>query len=236
MTFRTATTSAHWRFDITRNCSLTGTKLSGLRATLSEAANTWYAIYAVKSDDGEWVSVGDTVLPLRANYATLNSNFGTNGWVYLGMIRNGDGGSTTGDILNFVQHGNVTYFMNLGTGHNVTNVTGIILATTASASSLGWTYSAGTSGAVVPNNCSIGMFRTSFNNIATSFSVSSVADSGNHIFVRWTSTTTSKNTLTQWIPSTLGISIAVGSAGGMDISLEAFVDNVLGVGMNPVIQ
>jgi hypothetical protein len=158
------TSSAHKyrRLLITADAEFTtGTEDSGLRAALTEATNTWYAIYAVKSaiNASNFVLVGDTTTPIQANYSTLNSAYGANGWVYLGMIRNGDGANTSGDILQFVQAGNTTLFYN-----NCDTVTagadafGVRLANTNSAASLTWTYASGTGAAQIPSHISLGYF------------------------------------------------------------------------------
>lgn len=160
----TASTHKYRRFDITADAEFTsGTEDSGLRAALTEATDTWYAIYAVKSaiDSTKFVLVGDTTLPLQASFATLNTAYGTNGWVYLGLIRNGDGNGSTGDIVRFDQAGNVTTFhnQNSGTTHSSS---GIIFGTSASATTLDWTYASGTAGAQLPSYIKMGWWSAGF--------------------------------------------------------------------------
>lgn len=152
--FRTETGSGRYTMTISQNAvfnnATLGSNQGGLR-TGSAAANTWYACYAVKvtTFSANWVLVADTVLPIQANYSTLNSNFGTNGWVYLGMIRYGDQSANTTAILNFQQQGNSTYFLNVpGSG----SPSGIEFASNGSATSLTYSTSAGTSGLTIPNN------------------------------------------------------------------------------------
>lgn len=155
----TSSTTKYRRFDITADAEFTaGTEDSGLRAALSEATNTWYAIYAVKSviDTSKFVLVGDTTTPVTANYATLNTAYGTNGWVYLGSIRNGDDAGATGDIMNFVQHGNLTMFQNTLAAASGNNTFGLQLKSSASATTLTWTYAAGTGSEQIPSHILVG--------------------------------------------------------------------------------
>jgi hypothetical protein len=164
VTENTGSTSKHRRFIITENAVFaSGTENSGLRPTYVEANNTWYAIYAVKSqvDSTKFVLVGDTVTPVATNFAALDTAYGTNGWTYLGYIRNGDQGSTPGDILAFDMSGDQIRFRNAMTGGNSgTGLPGIRLATTASGTSITWTSATGTSGAVVPPTAIVGTFVT----------------------------------------------------------------------------
>lgn len=160
VTENTASTHKYRRFTITATAEfITGTEDSGLYTGLSEAANTWYAMYAVKSqiDSSKFVLVGTTTLPLQANYATLNTNLGTDSWVYLGMVRNGDGSAGNSDLLPFNQSGGVTYFTNQVTTATLSSsvvggMAGIIMATNASATSLTWAYATGTGSAQIPNH------------------------------------------------------------------------------------
>lgn len=155
VTENTGSTHKYRRFDITATAEFTtGTEDSGLYTGLTEAVNTTYFIYAVKSaiDTSKFVLVGTTTEPIQANVATLNTNFGTNGWVCIGLIRNGDESGTTGDILNFVQANDWIYFLNTCTG-NVSNrpMTGALFAGVASAASLTYTLARGTAAGQVPN-------------------------------------------------------------------------------------
>jgi hypothetical protein len=119
----TSVTSAYRRFTINTVASFTtGTEESGLRSGLSEASS-WYAIYAVKSliNSANFVLVGDSTLPIQANYSTLDAAYGANSWVYLGLFLNGSPSTYTpgpdpGDIFPFVQCGSLTLF----TGMDIT--------------------------------------------------------------------------------------------------------------------
>lgn len=150
----TSSTNKYRRFLITATAEFTsGTEDSGLYTGLSETNNTWYALYAVKSqiDATKFVLVGTTTLPIRANFSTLNTNLGTNAWVYLGMIRNGDSLAAPGDIIKFIQHSSLLKFLNpiSGTGSGKVG-TGIEVAT--GSSSVTYTYSAGTGDLQIPNH------------------------------------------------------------------------------------
>lgn len=232
-TIRTETSTTRTTFNITRNAVLvTSGAQSGLTGATSEAANTWYALYAVKVTDSSslWVTVGSTVLPLQANFTTLNTAYGANGWVYLGLVRNGDNSGATSDLLDFIQTGNFTMFKNSGTG-NVLNGSGVRLATSASATSITYSYSAGTGTTDIPNNSLQGVYligsgpgtgTASVTNSGGTESFAAAIGTGN-FFVR--------------VPVRLinGAKIANSSGVGMDIFLSGFYDQVLGVGSNPLL-
>ncbi len=231
---RTETSTTRTNMVITQNAVLTTSGgQGGLRTSLSEATNTWYAIYAVKCTDDttKWMSVGDTVLPIRANYATLNSNFGTNGWVYLGLVRNGDNSAATGDLLSWTMVGNKTCFWNQATGNSLTS-TGLRLATTAGATSVTYTYAAGTGTTSIPNNvlmvdfigiASGGSGTTQFANSANAYQIGAVIGTGRAAMKFSNSDAAS------------GLQVTNSSSVAMDIFLAGFTDGVLGVGSNPIL-
>lgn len=111
------TSSAHKfrRFDITATATyVSGTEDSGLRSGVSEVDNTWYCIYAIKSqiNTSNFILSGDSTIPKQSNIPTLDSRYGENSWVYLGLIRNnGDF-----DITKFTQAGNRTVFRDNSAG------------------------------------------------------------------------------------------------------------------------
>lgn len=231
--FRTVTSSTLYRFDITRNAALSGSKQSGLRSGLSEASDTWYALYAVKATDNatDWVLVGDTVLPLVANYATLNSNFGTNGWVYLGMIRNGDSASGGGDIVPFTMTGNITTF----TVNASSALPGIQFATGNDPQT--YTYAAGTGDLQVPNNLTHIIWGTRANGTASATAVS-IADSGGSYFcgLFGMNGATHNVQYRHIAASTEGCQISVtGATATVFIFVSGFIDGALGIGANPLI-
>lgn len=153
---RTETVSSRMVFDITRNAILTsGTAQSGLRTSLSEANNTWYHIYAVKVSGSttQWVAVGDTTSPVAANFATLDSAYGANGWEYLYTVKNGDNSGATGDLLACKQIGNKFVFVNSCSAGVA--MPGLILKT-ANGTANTWTYASGTGNEQVPLNIVVG--------------------------------------------------------------------------------
>lgn len=234
-TVRTETSTTRTTFNITRNAVLTTSGAqSGLTGATSEAANTWYALYACKVTDSstQWVTVGSTVLPLQANYATLNTAYGTNGWVYLGMIRNGDQSGSTSDILSFFQSGNMTMFTNNCTG-NAYPLSGIRFASSASAASVSWAIALGTSGQVFPNQVTQGLWSFATlvagnglylnDNVAVYYSYNVGVAGGVGSVGR------------MWLPKTaLQLGLNSGS-GTLDLVLSGFIDGALGVGSNPLL-
>ncbi len=229
---RQDSTTGRINCNLAQVAALSGAWQSGLR-TGTVANNTWYAVYAVKTTDNSlhFVTVADTVLPLQANYATLNSNFGTSGWVYLGLIRYGDNSGVANAILTFVQAGNTTCFRN-GAAGNGNNSHGINLATTASAATLTYTYAAGTGAAQIPANITI------VNYLATSGSVTgaiTMNNSGSSItYQSGPATNTALNTASAFVGATEGVLVG-GTTSTHDIYLTAFIDGVLGVGSNPIL-
>lgn len=197
------------------------------------ANNTWYACYAVKVTTfaADWVLVADTVLPLQANYATLNSNFGTNSWVYLGLIRCGDQTAAFSSVISFVMCGNETFFTNAtNTPSTAISRPGVSLAR-ATATSLTWAYAAGTSGAVVPANIVIGTFACSYGSVSGTATISDSAPTNYY----WAGTSTTYASPSWKGDVGRGIKATPPSSVAMEIYLCAFTDTVLGVGSNPVL-
>jgi hypothetical protein len=221
---------------ITQNAILSGAKQGGLR-TGAVANNTWYAVYAVKSQDDSttFVPVADTVLPIQANYATLNTNFGVNNWEHLGLIRYGDQGSTPTGIISFVQSGSYTAFTNQPTGQSTADTGfGLVFVTTAGATSLTWTYAAGTSGAVLPNNITFIMVDT-----ATQPTTQNVGftDSGANAYyaLSGNSAAAAYQHARAYIPASKGIKLSTATSVAMDILINGFNDSALGIGPNVLI-
>lgn len=149
----TAAAHKYRRFIITATAEYTtGTEDSGLHSGTTEDTNTWYAIYAVKSqiDSTKFILDGNLVMPVQANYATLDTAFGTNGWVYLGMIRNGDSQASTGDILSFVQAGPKTEFTNVYTASATGDTQYGIAVGDTTTTDMSWTVANGTGDLQVP--------------------------------------------------------------------------------------
>lgn len=162
VTENTNTASQYCRFNIEENASFAALpENSGLQPTYVRAANTWYVLYAVKSttDTTKFVVVGSTITPIPANYSALDSAYAASGWVPLGTIRYGDSDASSTGILSFRKSGRLVVFTNTVNGGN-TAVTGpgINLATTAGATSLTYTYAAGTGDLQIPANISQGIW------------------------------------------------------------------------------
>lgn len=232
-TLRTETSATRTTFNITRNAVLvTSGAQSGLTGATSEATNTWYALYGVKVTDSstQWVTVGSTVIPTQGNFATLNTAYGTNGWVYLGMIRNGDNNSATGDILTFTQAGNLTLFKNITAG-GASDTTGFKVAASGASTSLTYTYSAGTGTTDVPAHILMGYVGCG---IAAGTGTSNVNTAAGNL--EWgLSDGTHAYYTRPIILLPLGVRLTNPSSIAMEVYLVGYVDGVLGIGANPVL-
>lgn len=235
-TLRTDSTTGRINLNLSQVAALSGSAQSGLR-TGALANNTWYAVYAVKVSDStaNFVTVADVVLPVQASFATLNSNFGTNSWEYLGMIRYGDQSATANAVLRFQQSGGITMFDNACTVNALTGI-GIALATSASATTVTWTYAAGTSGAVTPTQIVMGFIMAQIIPGGTGTFTLSTGNSGNVWRVAEGS-----NTLTQLhsgsfllcLPGSIQTTGPASTSHG--IFLSGWVDPVLTGGANPIL-
>jgi hypothetical protein len=236
-----SSTSKYRRFIITETYNSTSTENSGLRTNYVEAANTWYALYAVKSttDTSKFVIVGDTVTPVQANVSALNSQYGSNSWVYLGSIRNGNGVSSHSDILSFTQTGNITLFSNVVPAVNLQvgdlPSPGLLLANTSGATALGWTYAAGTGAAQVPGNVSHLIWQPIFGNINSSQLVKNAAGTIRYSRL-YSGAATNGISYRLTIPASEGIELSFGSAASatFDALLVGFYDAALSGGPNPL--
>ena len=240
---RTDSTTSRIQCNLAQVAATSGSAQSGLR-TGTVAVNTWYAVYAVKVTDNSanFVAIADVVLPLQANYATLNSNFGTNGWVYLGLIRNGDNSGTTSGILKFVMSGSKTIFTNeIASGNmNVAialSEAGLKLATTAGATTLTYFRTTGTGTTDLPDNiifadwligCGAATDRWIVKSEAgTSNTLVRGPDIGNDAKIARLPNMVANNGLIQ--------TTAAASSIAYDTLIYGFVDSVLGVGANPIL-
>lgn len=226
----TSSTNKYRRFDITATASFTsGTEDSGLRSGLSEAANTWYAIYAVKSQISSlnFVLVGDTTLPLQANYSTLNSRYGTDSWVYLGIIRNGDNASATTDILNFIQSGAYTRFK---------NTSGTIVGSKFGSGAVPQTYtlSNGTGTTDIPNNFYLVEWNVIFSQTINNSPIVSDSSGARVYFFQGGLSVNVTLTLMWRAPVNDGYK-ADATGGNATVNIAGWFDAALGVGINPII-
>lgn len=237
--YRTDSTTTRINLNISQVAALSGTAQSGIR-TGTASANTWYACYAVKTSDNtsNFVMVCDTVLPTQANFATLNTNFGTSSWVYLGLIAYGDNGGATTTIKRFTQSGNVTLMQVANTtGFNVlATATGLLYATTAGATTLTYTLASGTTvGTQLPSNISFCYWAIA---CAPAGSELRIQDSSGARSIAQTACPTSNNGgMNFWVDALIGIKITngAGASKAQDIALVGFMDGVLGVGSNPML-
>lgn len=232
---RTETSTTRTTFNITRNAVLTTSGAqSGLTGATSEATNTWYALYAVKVTDSAtlWVTIGSTVIPTQGNYSTLNTAYGTNGWVYLGMIRNGDNGGATGDILTFTQVGNHTRLKNVNTSYNIANSLGLLLATSASTTSLSYTYAAGTGTTNIPAHLTHVDYWAALVNSGGQQRIRDTAQAYDYSVA---SGGVSCAVLLTAADAAAGINVVPGTANKADIGLAGFWDGALGIGANPLL-
>lgn len=231
VTENTTSTDKYRRFIITSTATfLSGTEDSGMSGAW--AASEWMALYAVKSQvsASNFVIAGTTNTPTQANYATLNTMFGTNGWVYLGMVKIGDqGAGTTTSILSFVQTGGMTVFTNNATGV-VINSNGVRLNSTAGATSLTYSYSSGISGTAIPSHLTMAQYAASIAGGGTGSDL--VKDSGNN-YIYGYNEGSSRFHVKVWVPSSQGIYAENGSSIGMQLWLCGYIDGVLASGTNP---
>jgi hypothetical protein len=218
--------------NIAQVAALSGAAQSGLR-TGTVANNTWYAAYMVKVSDSttNMVMVFDTVLPLQANFATLNSNFGTNSWEYIGMIAYGIGLGTVAAITRFVQVGNYTDFRNVSAA-TASSIPGIVLGHTAGATSITWAYSAGTTAGSVPNHIVVGNMSVAsigsqcqLANAATNLTYASIAGTASYFPLA----------VVPNLPLIDGFVLALAASVAADFTLSGYLDSALGVGSNPLL-
>lgn len=232
---RTDSTATRINLDVSRAAAFSGSAQSGMD-TGTVAANTRYSVYAVKVTDSStnFVTSASLSLPSQANFSSLNSVFGANSWVYLGMVAYGDESGTTTAILKFVQIGNMTLMQNTCVG-NARNMTGIRLATTAGAGTLTYTYVSGRNAGQVPNQ---------FGNVCYGFAMAKDTTGGATIRDSSSTRTYAQQESTnmplsgrQWMPAAEGLNISPLTAPSlaMDIYLSGWVDGVLGVGSNPIL-
>lgn len=161
------------RLDLSRNAVFTScgqnAERTGLNPGLTRTDSTWYSVYAVKSQcaggSDNFTLVGATVNFTPSNRNNLDNAFGSSGYVYLGLIANGNGVDGVGNadqIKEFVQTGDTTIFFGLtATGNN--SMVGIHLSSfTAEVAT--YTYTAGNdiSSSEIPSNITMSQYQTAF--------------------------------------------------------------------------
>jgi hypothetical protein len=232
-----ASQNRYRRFDITAAASFTtGTMDSGLRSGISEANNTRYAIYAVKctaaAETANFVLAGDTTFPTQGNAATLNSRYGTSGYVFLGYVWNGNGLSGNGDIVSFVQAGPTMTFTNTATG-NIGDGAGVLVAGTAAAATLTFTYAAGSSSVQIPDTITHINWGVHFETVAGN--VIAKNSGGNRMFINQNANST-LFVGSYWSAATDGVALSNGPASSeaQDIFVRGYVDGALTGSLAPL--
>lgn len=230
---RTDSTTTRINCNLAQVAALSGAAQSGLQT--GTVSTKWYAIYAVKVSDSStnFVTVADLTLPIQANFSTLNSNYGANSWVYLGLIHGGDGISGT-SVASFVQTGNVTIFTNTNNGGSPGIAGSGLRFADTTATTLTYTYAAGTNTTQIPNN--IGWVLWTTENAAVAGALI-VQDAGGARGYFQQHANTAAGLRCHWSAATEGVKMSNGPAGSIayDIILTGFIDNVLGVGSNPLL-
>lgn len=236
----TSSTSVNRRFIMTEAASLSGTKNSGLRSGYVETNNTWYSIYGVKATDDStsFIIAADTITPTQAHYAALNSFYGTNGWVYLGLIRNGDSSQVNADILKFSQVGNYTEFRNAmqtAVFGASSKTPGALYATTAGAIASTFTYTAGFGSTSIPEQIITGVLTFTHASLSNGAIVIYNVDRSlvYHVIPIGDNDESSMFNLTMPIAEGAVITNNISESNAEDIALRGFYDYVLGGGINP---
>jgi hypothetical protein len=142
----------------------TGAAVSGLEIGLTRTANRWYYIYAVQvqygddNDGTKAILVASETSPLQANAATLDTEYGSGKWVYMGLIRNGYNDGVNTDIIipfQYDGYGQLWFTTTSETGKGQ----GLRLATaTGSSADLTYTIAFGNGQAQIPATCTRAVF------------------------------------------------------------------------------
>lgn len=136
----------------------TGAADSGLRQGLSLAANTWYAVYAARVRYGDdagnnFILVVDDTMPAYSNWGTLDTRYGANQWVYLGMLRRGYGVANTTTLIPFQQDNKGwTRFIDRGAANDMFGIEISNSSYTATTNASMWTMGVGNSGNNIPDH------------------------------------------------------------------------------------
>jgi hypothetical protein len=231
----TASTNKYRRFLITAAAEFTsGTEDSGLRSGISEVANTRYAIYAVKSviDATKFVLAGDTTFPTQSNVATLNTRYGTSGWVFLGYLFNGNGQAGSSDIMDFLQAGPSMDFRNTNSA-GVGAGLGILMATTAGATTLTYTYAAGSGNAQIPDTITKVHWGVHWESVAGGVIAKDAGGARTYITQDGNSATHING---YWSAATEGVALSNGPASSeaQDIFMRSYFDSALANGVAPL--
>ncbi len=237
-TLRTDSTALHIVLDVSRVANYTsGTIQSGVR-TGTVANNTWYNVFAVKSqaNSTDFVLVADSQPFTGSAYSTLNTNFGTNSWVYLGLIANGDNLTNPSGIANFIQSNNMVMFYNPTSGYGTG--TGVRLSSATASSALTYTYTSGMTAGLIPVQIGNVLFSVGktfdaagkglrFTNSGGTIQYGTFLDSAENV----------AGMSRFWGIASQGLQnsgLNTGSGIGQTIYLSGYTDSALGVGSNPL--
>ncbi|UOF79081.1 hypothetical protein [Caudoviricetes sp.] len=243
----TAGSSAKYRSALLTNTangydsSHTGNAKGGIKSGLTLTTDTWYAVYGVRvrygNDAGNnFIMVFDTTLPTQANESTLNTTYGTNEWVYLGIIRYGYGAETPNNEIIPFKYSNKGWCYLYGSALGTTTVGGLILfSSTANGDNTpAYTLSDGTGDLQLPLDVIQRIQVSFYRAVETEFTIRSAADA---IVWGFPGRTTADN-------DPAGMVTEVGIEAGMDfcinqitnsavqktIAISAFADKMVALG------
>lgn len=242
------TSSAHKYRKLDMNATaefITGTEDSGLRSGITKTTDTWYSIYAVASqiDNTKFVMVADTVTANSSNTTILSGYYGTNKWVYLGMIRCGPGVETgtfdTGyTILSFIQIRNHTTFRLTTTNLTGTKIVGSYLGGGTGAIGT-FSTTSGLTGVGIPSNLQTCMWLANFHlNTVSSGTHEEFVISPNNELSTWgyhrsiqVPVSSADYSMTFWAPTfdTIGFSLSGATVNSITYSffMIGYEDNLL---------
>ncbi len=165
----------------------TGTAVSGLGAGITRTANRWYYVYAVEVQGGTQTGGVNAILvatelsPETANITTHNTNFGTDKWVYMGVIRNGYNDGTNTNVIVKFKYDECGY-LRFTEGTVNEEGLGVTMASTTSATSLEYSIVIGNAAAAtippVATRCTFGGHRS---NNGFEFHYRDIATDENHM-------------------------------------------------------
>lgn len=228
VTENTSSTSQYRRMIVSETASLIVTHNSGLLATEVLTANSWLAVYAVKTTDDatKFVLVCSTMAPVQANFATLNTKFGINGYLYLGVVRYGDDATATTSLMKFTQNGPSFRFTGAVT-NNIVKTIGLSLVDTLSGTASTYTYT----GAMIGANSIAPYLKSVSWGVYTSADTqpSQASDTTNAIiYLSWKNQSgTEYRTYIEQADASAGVATSGASSINRILSLVGYIDPVL---------
>lgn len=235
VTENTASASKYRRLILTETAEYTsGTENSGIRTGYTALNDTFYWVYAVKSviDVTKYVLEATTTPAIVSNYATLNGFYGANGWSYQGKIRYGDNSNIDNDIVPFIMHGDFMLYTNeCATGSAGSTASGLLLANTAGASSLDYTFATGITGKVIPIDVTQMYVSQNVNPGSTgtmNYYHSTAAGGGNTYHQRLYGVTST--VATTFLPAGFNFGADGPASSNYNFYLYGYIDGALGVG------